>query len=84
MAGLQGRYHDPLYNSIIMASGLSYSKEAPSRFPKPGDTPRKVKVIDNEEIHPPKEFILNHTVKTLDQVSDNKVIKFNTNKYIIK
>lgn len=51
-----------------MSSGLSYSKEAPSKFPKPGDTPRKVKVIDNEEIHPPKEFILNHTIKTLDQV----------------
>jgi len=50
-----------------MASGVSYSKEAPSKFPKPGDAPRRVKVIDNEEIHPPKEFILNHTIKTLDQ-----------------
>jgi hypothetical protein len=55
-----------------MASGVSYSKEAPSKFPKPGDAPRRVKVIDNEEIHPPKEFILNHTIKTLDQVSSKK------------
>lgn len=64
--------HKPINCSILvlflMSSGLSYSKEAPSKFPKPGDTPRKVKVIDNEEIHPPKEFILNHTIKTLDQV----------------
>lgn len=52
-----------------MAHAVSFSKAPPSKFPKPGDTPKRVKIIDNEEIHPSKEFVLNHTIKTFDQVS---------------
>eukprot|EP01113_Clastostelium_recurvatum_P020366 TRINITY_DN24161_c0_g1_i1.p1 TRINITY_DN24161_c0_g1~~TRINITY_DN24161_c0_g1_i1.p1 ORF type:complete len:105 (-),score=12.70 TRINITY_DN24161_c0_g1_i1:4-318(-) len=52
----------------MSGAGVSYSKMAPSKFPKPDLTPRRIIVLDNENIHPPKEFLLNHTVRTFDQL----------------